>query len=238
MMWISGWEPSLLEEGGLMMWPLLLVSLFGFVIFMERTLFLHRGQIRTNDFLAGIKNLLRKQRLVEALTVCEETPGPVPGVVKAALLHHNEGEDEMRRAIQAAALVEIPSLERRIGSIAAIARIAPLLGLLGTIIGMIHSFHQLQIAGTYAHFGSLAGGLGEALVTTAVGIAIAIIALISHHFLQGRTRALVHDMEFAGHDILQFLLRDLPKIDAETPEDTGKPSQDTALSSEPTTSRS
>ncbi|MDV7395394.1 hypothetical protein RZS08_28670, partial [Arthrospira platensis SPKY1] len=66
-----------LERGGPVLWVLFMVSIFGFIVFAERALFLHRMQVRTQDFLAGIKNLLRKRRLVEALTVCEETPGPV-----------------------------------------------------------------------------------------------------------------------------------------------------------------
>ncbi len=206
---------SLLEEGGLLMWPLLLLSLIGFVIFVERTLFLHKGQIRSNDFLSGIKNLLRKRRLVEALTVCEETPGPVPGVVKATLLHHGEGEEGMRRAAQSAALVEIPSLERRIGAIVAIGRVAPLVGLLGTVLGLIGAFTAIHEAGSYAHFGVLAEGFGEALITTAVGLFIAVVAYLSQHFLSGRVRALVHDMEYAAHDIMQFILRDMPEEESD-----------------------
>ncbi len=109
------------------MWPLLIVSVLGFVFFVERTLFLHKGQIRSTAFLDGIKNLVRKRRLLEALTVCEETPGPVPVVVKAALLNHDKPEAGMRAAVQEAAIVEVPVLERRVGTVAAIAKISPLL---------------------------------------------------------------------------------------------------------------
>jgi len=109
------------------MYPLLFVSLLGFVLFVERALFLHKGQVGTEDFLSGIKNLVGKKRLVEALTLCEDTPGPMARIVKSALLHYNESSDNIRSAIQSAALVEIPVLERRIGTIAALARVAPLL---------------------------------------------------------------------------------------------------------------
>ena len=202
------------------MWPLLLVSLLGFIYFIERILYLHRGQIRTDDFITGIRNLVRKRRLIEAITVCEETPGPVPEVVKAALLHYDQDESRLRCSIEAAAMVEIPLLERRIGSIAAIARIAPLIGLLGTVVGMVGAFFTLQNEGAYAHIGVLAAGFGEALITTATGLAIAIIAHLAHHFLHGRVRTLVHEMEWAGLKIIQFLLHELSEEEPETAQAT------------------
>ncbi|HNX05184.1 MAG TPA: MotA/TolQ/ExbB proton channel family protein, partial [Opitutales bacterium] len=128
---------SLLRQGGVMMWPILILALVTVLIFIERVLYLHKGQIRTDTFLAGIKNLLEKGRLVEALTVCEETPGPVAAVIKAALLARDKGREQIVSAIQGAAIVQIPALERRVSSMLAIARVAPLFGLLGTILGMI-----------------------------------------------------------------------------------------------------
>jgi biopolymer transport protein ExbB len=208
-------DASLIERGGPVMWPLMLLSLFGFTLFIERTLFLHKGQIRTNDFLNGIKNLLKKGRLVEALTVCEETPGPVASVIKSALLHHDQGEDAMRGAIQSAAVVEIPTLERRVGTLEAIARTAPLFGLLGTVIGLGNAFFELQEAGAYANVGILSSGFGDALITTATGLAISAMSYLAYHFLHGRVRALVHDMEYAGHDLMMFFLRELSQSSRE-----------------------
>jgi biopolymer transport protein ExbB len=201
---------SLIERGGPLMWPLLVLSLLGLVFFLERTLYLHKGQIRTADFVEGIKNLVRKRRLLEALTVCEETPGPVAAVVKAALLHHREDETRLRGAIQASALVEIPALERRLGTIAVIAKVAPLIGLLGTVTALWQSFQAMQLMGPYANAKDFSGDISSALITTATGLAIAIMAYLAHHFLYGRVRALVHDMEWVGNDILVFLLTDLP----------------------------
>lgn len=195
------------------MWVLLAVSLFGFIVFIERTLFFHRGQIRTEPFIDGIKNLVRKRRLVEALTVCQETPGPVPSVIKAALLHYGEGEDRLRRSIQSAALVELPILERRVGAIAAVARIAPLLGLLGTLIALIQGFSGLHFSANpaYPAFGQLLGAIGEALISTALGLTISLMAHVAHHFLFGRVKALVQDMEYCGFHMMAFLLKDLPE---------------------------
>ncbi len=193
------------------MWPLLLLSLLGFTIFMERTLFLHRGQIRSNSFLEGIKNLVRKQRLLEALTVCEETPGPVASIVKAGLLNCERQEDDLRASMREAALVEIPLLERRIGTLGAIAKIAPLVGLLGTVIAVLQGFHLMQATDSYADAAQFSAVVAKALITTATGLAIAIMAYLAYHFLHGRVRALIHDMEWVANDMLQFILRDLPE---------------------------
>ncbi|HVU17743.1 MAG TPA: MotA/TolQ/ExbB proton channel family protein [Candidatus Didemnitutus sp.] len=199
---------SLFARGGPVMWLLLLVGLVALGIFIERALFLHRGQIRSTEFLNGIKNLLQKGRLMEALTVCEETPGPVAAVVKAGLRHARDDEQGMRFAIQDAALVELPILERRIGSLAAIAQIVPLLGLLGALLGMIKTYWLFNQGGNYATPAGLAGGMWEALLTAAAGVGIAIPVHLARHFLTGRVRALVHDMEWVGNELMRYLLRE------------------------------
>lgn len=195
-----------MERGGPFMWLLALLSLFGFILFIERTLFLHRGQIRTEQFLDGIKNLLAKGRRMEALTLCEDMPGPVPGLVKAILLKANDSVASMRAAAESAALVEIPILERRVGAMAAIARVAPLIGLAGTLLGIIEAFNIIGVsAAAYPEFGLLLKGLGNALLTTLVGILIAVMGHFAHHFLHGRVRALVHDLEYTAHELILFI---------------------------------
>lgn len=202
------------------MYPLLVVALLGFVLFIERTLFLHKGQIGTEDFLNGIKNLVRKKRLVEALTLCEDTPGPMARIVKSALLHYGESKEEIRAAIQEAAIVELPNLERRIGTIAAIARVAPLLGFLGTVIAALQGLYGLE--GATGESAAFTRHLAEALITSASGLAIAVMAMLAHHFLYGRVRALVHDFEWVGHNIHEFLTVDRPDLSGETTESEGE----------------
>lgn len=197
---------SLFREGGLMMWPIMILAVVGLLIFVERVLYLHKGQIRTDTFITGIKNLLEKDRVVEALTVCEETPGPVAAIIKAAILNRDKGHEQIRGAIQGAAIIQIPALERRVGSMAAIARVAPLLGLLGTVLGMVDALFGIHAGGAYANMGTVSGGFASALITTAFGIAIAAMAQLAFHFLNGRVKALVSDMEYAGHEITQTLL--------------------------------
>jgi biopolymer transport protein ExbB len=186
-----------------MIWVIVAFGIVLVVVFIERALYLHRAQIRSTAFMNGIKNILAKRRLVEALTVCEETPGPVAAVVKAALLHAGDDPDAMRFHVQEAAVVELPALERRIGAIGAIAQVAPLLGLLGTVLGMMATFSAFQR--DYATAGALAHGMWEALLCTAAGIMLAIPAHLAVHYLNGRVRAIVRDMEWSGNEIMKYL---------------------------------
>jgi len=189
-----------------MMWVLLALGLLTVLLTLERVLFLHRGQIRATTFLEGIKNILAKRRLVEALTVCEETPGPVAAVVKAALLHAEADVATMRFHVQEAAIVELPALERRLGSIATIAQVAPMVGLLGTVLGMATTF--LAFEKDYMSASALATGMWQALLCTAGGLMLALPAHVAHHFLSGRVRSIVRDVEWSANEIMRYLQND------------------------------
>jgi biopolymer transport protein ExbB len=205
---MTAFRYNVFAQGGPVMWLVVLLGLAALVVFIERALFLHRAQIRSTEFLNGIKNLLQKDRLMEALTLSEETPGPVAKLVKAGLRHAGDDEQAMRFAVQEAALAELPVLERRISALAAIAQIAPLFGLLGTLLGMIKTFWLFNQGGNYATPAVLAGGMSEALLTAAAGLVVAIPAHLGRHFLTGRVHSLVQDMEWAGNELMRFLLRD------------------------------
>ncbi len=195
------------------MWVLVLMAVIALVLFIERTFYLHRGQIRSTAFVDGIKNILAKRRIVEALTLCEETPGPVAAVVKAALIHAHDDEVHMRYVVQEAAVVELPALERRLGSIAAIAQVAPMVGLLGTVLGMATVFQDFMQGGQYATAQALSRGMWQALLATAGSLVVAIPAHLAYHFLHGRVRSLVRDVEWAGNEIMRYLLIDYRKAE-------------------------
>ena len=201
---MSAFDFSLFAKGGPMMFVLLGLAVLLLVLFIERLLFLHRGQIRAQAFVDGIKNILAKRRLVEALTVCEETPGPVAAVVKAALLHADDSAEAMRFHVQEAAVIELPALERRLGSLAAITQVAPLVGLLGTVIGMVTTFMAFEK--DYMSASALARGMWQALLSVAGSLMLAIPAHLAHHFLSGRVRAIVRDVEWAANEIMKYLL--------------------------------
>lgn len=218
---MTAFSYSVFAKGGPVMWLLALLGLVVLIVAAERTIYLHRGQIRSTEFLNGIKNLLAKGRLMEALTLCEETPGPVAAVVKAGLRHALDDEQAMRFAVQEAALTELPALERRINALAAVAQIAPLLGLLGTLLGMIKTFWLFNQGGNFATPAVLAAGMWEALLAAAAGLVVAIPAHAARHFLNGRVRALVHDMEWVANELMRYLLREFraPTTGAAPPRD-------------------
>jgi biopolymer transport protein ExbB len=126
--------------------------------------------------------------------------------VKAALLNANADGERLRFAVQEAAVVEVPALERRLGAIAAIAQVAPMVGLLGTLLGLITTFHAFMQGAQYATAHALASGLWQALLVTAASLLLTIPAHLAYHFLSGRVRAIVRDIEWAGNEIMQYLL--------------------------------
>ena len=203
---MSRFDLSLFAKGGPIIWVLVALGFVGLMLFVERVLYLHRGQIRAKAFVDGIKNILVKRRLVEALTVCEETPGPVAAVVKAALLHADDPAETMRFHVQEAGIVELPALERRLHSIAAIGQVAPLVGLLGTVLGFIGIFGGFESGGNYVTADQLSHGMWQALLSTAGGLILAIPAHLGYHFLAGRVRAIVRDVEWSGNEIMKYLL--------------------------------
>lgn len=217
---MSVFSLNIFAKGGPMMWVLLILGVSATIFFVERTLYLHRVQIRAKAFVDGIKNILAKRRIVEALTVCEETPGPIAVVVKAALLHAHDDQVKMRYAVQEAAVIELPSLERRLGFIAAIAQVAPLVGLLGTVLGMIATFAAFEK--DYATASALSQGMWMSLLSTAGSLMLAIPARLAHHFLASRVRSIVRDVEWAGNEIMEYLVSDYQK---NLPEKEGKGGQ-------------
>lgn len=196
-------------DGGPFVWVLLAIGFFGIVFLLERTLHLHRGQIRAQNFLDGICNNLRSRHYLEALTVCEETPGPVARVVKAILQHYREGEQRMRVAAEEAAMLEIPMLERRAGTLSALAKIAPLVGLAGTVFGLLNAFLHMRDAGHYATADLFSADIAQALAATALGLVISAILHLGHHFVCGRIRALTHDIERTGVAVIRFIAYEL-----------------------------
>ena len=189
------------------MWPLLILSIVALVVFIERALYLHRNQIKSREFLLGIENSLSKGRLIEALTVCQDTVGPAASMVKAGLLSFRRSDPEIRESVREAAVVELGPIKRRIGVLAAFAQAGPLFGLLGTVIGLIDAFTAYQEDGVYVNAGNLAAGAWQALISSATGIALGVVCLLGHHFLLGRVRAVTLEMEWLGQEFMSMIVK-------------------------------
>ena len=201
--------PTLLANGGPVIWLILIAASIAIVIVIERMLHCHRAQINSLEFLNGVRNVLKRDNVVEAISICDATPGPVARLVKTAILNRDRGRDRVREAVEEAGLTEVPLLEERLNLLATIGQIAPLLGLLGTIIGFIRIFTRLQTDGFYASVAggehSLAGGVWEALICAAAGIAVAIIVHASYNYLVNRVNKIILDMERAAGEIVNIV---------------------------------
>jgi biopolymer transport protein ExbB len=197
--------PLFLSNGGPVLWLILVSSAVGIAVFIERYLHCHRAQINSTEFLNGVRTVLKRDNIVEALSICDATPGPVARLVKTAILNRDRGRDRVREALEEAGLAEVPRLEEKLNLLATIAQLAPLLGLLGTMLGFIQTFMHMQKVGINAHVGDLADGVWKALVCGAAGLAVAIPAHAAYNYLVSRVNSIVLDMERAATEIVTIV---------------------------------
>ncbi|MEZ5406289.1 MAG: MotA/TolQ/ExbB proton channel family protein [Verrucomicrobiia bacterium] len=196
---------ELIQRGGFLMWPILIASAIALTIFFERWLFFRRQDLKAEEFLAGIVNLVQRRQYQEALDRCEEAYGPVAQVVHAAIKHHNLPKSELREIVQEVAQLQMPRLEQHLSTLATLGYLTPLIGLLGTITGMISVFMTMQAKSGTATAGDLSGGIWEALLTAAAGLCVAIPTYAAYNFLVTRLNHFMRDMERAGIEIVQAL---------------------------------
>jgi biopolymer transport protein ExbB len=197
--------PQLLRDGGPVLWVILFTSAVAVVVFTERFLHCHRAQINSLEFLNGVRTVLKRENVVEALSICDATPGPVARLVKTAILNRDNGREGVRESLEEAGLAEVPRLEEKLNLLATIAQLAPLLGLFGTVLGFMRMFIKMQQAGLHAHVGDLANGIWQALICAAAGLAVAIPTHAAYNYLVSRVNAIVLDMERAATEIVNIV---------------------------------
>ena len=197
-----------IQKGGPVMYPIILCSILAFAIAIERLYHLHRAKIDTKKFMDDIANTLSRNKIVEAVELCEKTPGPIAHILKAGIMKHDRPRQEIKEAIEDAGLYEVPRLEKNVTVLATIAHIAPLLGLLGTVTGMVRCFQTIQEKSTSLNPvspGDLAGGIWEALITTVAGLTVSIPALVAYNYFVNRVNGFILDMEKAATDLVNIL---------------------------------
>ena len=197
--------PILLTNGGAVVWLILFAAAIALATFVERVLYCHRAQINSAEFLNGVRTVLKRENVVEAIAICDATPSPVARIVKTAILNRDRGRERVREAVEEAGLTEVPRLEEKLNLLATIAQIAPLLGLLGTIIGFMDIFKQLQEHGLYAQLEQLSHGIWVSLICAAAGIAVAIPVHAGYNYLVSRINKIVLDMERTAAEIVNIL---------------------------------
>jgi biopolymer transport protein ExbB len=188
-----------------MIWVILAASALALAVFFERLLLYHSEQINSIEFLNGVRNVLKRDNIVEAIAICDATPGPVARLVKVAILNRDRGREAVREALEDAGAWEVPRLEQKLNLLATIAQIAPLLGLLGTVLGFMDVFKAVEDSGLNAHIYDLSHGVWQALICTAAGLAVSIPSYAGYNYLVGRVNTIVLDMEQVSSEILNIV---------------------------------
>lgn len=199
---------EVIQKGGPLMYLIILCSVVSLAVVIERIYHLYRAKIDTEKFMDEITDTLKRNRVMETITMCERTPGPIAYILKAGILKHNRSRGEIKEAIEDAALHEVPRLEKNLGILATIAHITPLLGLLGTVIGMVEAFRVIQEKSssiTSISPGDLAGGIWQALLTTVGGLIVAIPTFVAYNYLVSRVDGFVLDMEKSASNLVNML---------------------------------
>lgn len=185
---------ELLEAGGWLMLPILLCSVVAMAIVIERLWALRRSAIMPDDLVSSIWQLHRRRKLDDD-RVAEIREGSALGrMLAAGLVNRFHSREVMKESIQDTGRQVVAELERYLNTLGTIAAVTPLLGLLGTVIGMIEVFGVIMESGV-GNPGVLAGGISQALITTAAGLSVAIPALMFHRYFTNRVDKLIIAME-------------------------------------------
>ncbi len=204
---------EIIFAGGILMWPILICSIVALAITIERFWSLRRATIDTREFMDTMRTVLRQNRIPEAVQICDETDGPIARITKAGLLKHKRSKEDIREAIEDAGHLEVPRLERNLSALATCANVSPLLGLLGTVAGMIKAFGQIQHKQGQVNPSDLAEGIGNALVTTAAGLTVAIPTLVIYNYFVTRVENMILEMELSSSEMVELLTKNRGELE-------------------------
>ena len=187
-----------LQSGGLLVWPILGIGLVALLLSLERVVFFLRIRANSDSILHSVTQFVKEGKLDECRRYCDSKKNyPTCRILTNSLRHIGQPQDILDNALEESLLNQMPRLERFLPTLAMFAAIAPLLGLLGTVTGMISTFQVINIFGT-GDPKMMSGGISEALITTQVGLAVAIPIMFLHHIFERRVDTLVADLEEKG----------------------------------------
>lgn len=186
--------------------PIFVCSVLALGIVIERLFNLRARRILRDEVIGEVETMLREKRISEASMLCRRSSSMMSRILLVAILNHERDKSEIKEMIEDAGRQETPSLQRYLNLLGTIAGIAPLLGLLGTVAGMIRVFDVISAMGV-GHPNALAGGISEALLTTAAGLTVAIPSLVFHSYFVNKSDGLVLAMEKHSLRLLDILKR-------------------------------
>jgi biopolymer transport protein ExbB len=195
---------ALFDQGGLMMYPIGLASVMALSIAIERAFSLRRSRIIRPEIVSVIENINGQEDIGLAVSVCQKFEGPFANVIMAGLDSRGFPPEEIKENIVDQGRQEIGDLSKGLVVLETVAGVSPLLGLLGTVIGMIKVFQEISEVGV-GQGNLLAGGIAEAILTTAAGLFVAIPSLVLYNFFTSRTETLILEIEKHSSTLLRKL---------------------------------
>lgn len=196
--------------GGWVMIPILLLSFLTIYLFVERILTLRRARSDRDFVNARVREYIQAGDIHGAITFCESQDKPITRILQHGLERLGRPIGEIQEAVESAGKHEAFELEKRTDLLASIAGIAPMLGFFGTVTGMIDAFQEIQRLQGNVNPSVLAGGIWEALLTTAAGLVVGIMAIFFYNYLLSRIKRLVNDLERSATAFIDLLQEPAP----------------------------
>jgi biopolymer transport protein ExbB len=197
---------DLIDKGGLLIYPLFVLLFWGVGIIIYKSMTLRREVIINPDVVKAVEKLVIAKNIPEATAHCKQHESPMTRVLMAGVINYEKSEAELKEILEEAGRQEMPLIRSHLTALSTIASVSPLLGLLGTVVGMISVFATLS-QGTTVSPTMLAGGISEALVTTAFGMVIAMPTLAFYNYFLNRMQLLILEMERTSLRMVAMLKR-------------------------------
>ncbi len=195
---------DLIIKGGVFIYPIILCSIIALAVFIERLWVLRRKHIIPGEFIRSVEELVKRQKISEAIFLCQGDSSSIAKIFLAGLKNTGRGMWLVKEAIEERGGREGIILEKHVAILSTIANLTPLLGLLGTVSGMIKTFNVISLHGV-GNPAPLAGGIAEALITTATGLCVAIPTLVCYRILRDKAESLIFEMEENSIKIIEIM---------------------------------
>jgi biopolymer transport protein ExbB len=197
---------ELIAGGGwYIMIPLGILSIIAVYIFIERFLAIRKVDKEDPNFMNQIKDFIVGGKIDSAMSLCKDSFSPFAKMIEKGILRIGKPLGDITSAVENVGKLEIYKLEKRLSTLATIAGAAPMIGFLGTVIGMINTFHEMYTAGNSVEIDQLSGGIMQAMVTTATGLVIGIIAYVGYNVLVAKVEKVVYKMEATTIEFMDLL---------------------------------
>ena len=198
---------ELFARGGPVMWLILIVVVFELIVIIERLFVYIKASRSAKKFFVEFKSHLVQGNMDEAIEICEATPGPVPSIMRAGLMKYQQTDgdmDEVEKAIESTSETELAFLDRGLTFLQTGFTISPMIGFLGTVVGMIHAFDAIAMAGS-VEATVVASGISEALITTASGLAVAIPMSLAYNYFTSKVNSIILSIEESTREFIDIL---------------------------------